>query len=141
MYSFCDGKIGNIVFVNQLLTAKTLNCFYELFINVPLLRHTRCILLQLVFDAVNECLPGSFNDVLGDADRAPDRAFVPRFDYYPHACGGARPGIYYADLIIDQMDILDTRVEILQRLSQSGIKCVDRAVTLADDVLGFVTNP
>ncbi len=99
------------------------------------------ILLQLVFDAVNECLPGSFNYILGDADRAPHRAFVPRFDYYPHACGGARPGIYYADLIIDQMDILDTRVEIIQRLSQSGIKRVDRAVALADNVLGFVADP
>jgi hypothetical protein len=59
------------------------------------------ILLQLVFDAVNECLPGSFDDVFGDADRAPHRVFVPRFDYYPNTRGGACPGIDHANLIID----------------------------------------
>ena len=48
-------------------------------------------------------------------------------------------GVDHANLVINQVHIVDVRVEVFQRFSQGVIECINRAVAFADDVLDFVT--
>jgi hypothetical protein len=65
------------------------------------------VFLQLVFDGVGEGLPRGFDDVLRAADRAPDRSFVPRLDYYTDTSSSTGLGIDHPNLIINQVNVPD----------------------------------
>src|SRR5208282_3965041 len=61
------------------------------------------ILVQLVFDRVNQRLPARLDDVARQSDRAPSALAVGRFDQHADASLGAGAVVEHADFVIDQL--------------------------------------
>src|ERR671921_468137 len=89
------------------------------------------------FEAINQGLPGGFDDVLGDADGAPHTLAVRRV--YEDAGGGGRGAVLIqdADLVVGEMDLLQLRIVRPYGFSQRLIQGVDGTVALCggDDPL------
>ena len=96
--------------------------------------------MELVLDAVDQGLPGGVDDVLRDADRAPEAILVAGLD--DDADPGRRTGlgVDHADLVVDQAHVPQGRVEPLQALAQGRVQGIDRAVAFADHVLDLVAH-
>ena len=95
---------------------------------------TCLILEQLVLERVDQGQPARLDDVLADADRAPDVVAVAPLDHDAHPGGRPGPGVDDAHLVIDQLHLRQARVERLQRLAQRAVEGVHRAVAFADRV-------
>ena len=67
---------------------------------------------------VDERLPGRGDDVLGDADRAPDVAAVGGVDEHARRRAGAVVLVEDADLEVDELDVLQVRVDLADRVAQ-----------------------
>ena len=63
------------------------------------------VAIQLVFKRVDQRHPTGFDDVLADADGAPDCVRVAAFDDHADAGGGAGFGVDDADLVVDQVHV------------------------------------
>src|ERR1700733_10930486 len=89
----------------------------------------RIILVQLVFDRVNQRLPARLDHVARQSNRAPSALAVSRFDQHTHARLGACAIVEHSDLVIDQLHRFEIWIVRQQRVTQSGIKRVDGTVT------------
>lgn len=85
--------------------------------------------VQFVFDAVDECSPTGFDNVIADADRAPGFFAVGALDVHADGGGGAGRRINDADLVVDQADFTELRVRTGECFTQSGVERVDWSVS------------
>src|SRR5271156_5098205 len=88
----------------------------------------RIILVQLVFDRVNQRLPARFDHVARQSNGAPSALAVSRFYQHAHARLGARAIVEDTDFVIDQLHRFEIRIVRQQRVTQGRIKRVDRTV-------------
>src|SRR5262245_23584029 len=102
-------------------------------------RHTECayyllrlVLVKLVFDGVDEGEPTGFDDVLADADGAPDVVVVGRFDDHADAGGGAGFAVDDADFVVDQPHVAEAGEIAVEGLAHGGVEGVDGAVAFGD---------
>ena len=89
---------------------------------------------------VDQGEPARLDDVLGDADRAPDRVVVLALDHDTDAGGGAGAGVDDADLVVDQLHLAEPGIVPLERLAEGAVEGVHRAVPLAHGVLDDVAD-
>ena len=87
-----------------------------------------------VLERVGEGRCGRRDDVRVGAHRRPRPGAVLRVDDDPGARGGRRIAIEDAHLVVDEVDVVDGRVERPQRLAQRGVEGVDRAVAVGGRV-------
>src|SRR5947209_9108850 len=94
-----------------------------------------------VLERVDQRLPRGLDDVLRDADRAPD--FLAIGGVEEHACDRAGPFRLVQDphLEVDQIDVAQPRVRLRQRLPERAIQCVDGAVALGGAHVALAVNP
>ena len=81
---------------------------------------------ELVLDAIDEGLVGRLDDILGYADSAPAFFFVSRFNKHPDLCGSPLARGKHAHFVIMEFYILEFRIELVERLSQGMVDCIDR---------------
>src|SRR5215471_11847036 len=73
---------------------------------------------ELVLDRVDEGLPRSLDDVVGDAHRAPRLVPVARGDEHARLGPGALGLVEDAHLVVEEGHLLEVRVEVLEGLAQ-----------------------
>src|SRR5271154_5213585 len=88
----------------------------------------RIILVQLVFDRVNQRLPARFDHVARQSNRPPSALAVSRFDQHAHARLGAGAVVEHANFVVDQLHRFEIRIVRQQCVTQRRIKRVDRTV-------------
>src|SRR5713101_5245234 len=86
------------------------------------------ILVQLVFDRVNQRLPARFDDVARKPDRAPSALAVGRFYQHAHSRFGAGAVVEHTDLVVDQLHRFEVRIVRHQRLPERRVERVDRPI-------------
>src|SRR5690606_11755214 len=85
---------------------------------------------KLVGDAVDQGLKGRVDDIGGDTDGVPSVALrVPGFDQHPGDRVGAAGED--ADLVVDQVQVLDVWLVAPEILAKGVVEGVDRAIALA----------
>src|SRR5919197_2889183 len=92
-----------------------------------------------VGERVDQRLPRRRDDVLVDADRAPDVLAVGGVDEHARRGAGAVVLVEDAHLVVDELDVLQVGVDLADRVAQRCVERVDRAVALgrADVALAF----
>ena len=90
---------------------------------------------------VDERLPRGGDDVLVDADRAPDVVAVGGVDEHARGRAGAVVLVEDADLVVDELDVLEVRVDLADRVAQRGVERVDRAVALGRADVALAVDP
>src|SRR5262245_279877 len=90
------------------------------------------VLVELVFDGVHEGEPTGFDDVLADADGAPDILVVGGFDEDADAGGGAGFAVDDADFVVDQPHVAEAGEIAVEGLAHGGVEGVDGAVAFGD---------
>src|SRR4051812_9715451 len=83
-----------------------------------------------VLQRVGECRRRRGDDVRVAAHRGPGTRAVHRVDDHSRPSGGRRPAVEDADLVVDEMDLVEARGEGRQCLAQRRVECVDRAVAI-----------
>src|ERR1019366_1907055 len=92
-------------------------------------------------DAVGQRLPGCRDDVLGHADGGPLPRVVSGGEHHPGDRARRCPAIQDADLVVDEMDVLQLRIEIGQAAAQRLVQGVHRADPLADGDDALAAEP
>ena len=87
-----------------------------------------------VLERVGERRRGGRDDVRVAAHRRPRPGAVHRVDDDPGPGRGRRPAVEDAHLVVDEVDVVDARVERAERLAQRGVEGVDRAVAVGRGV-------
>ena len=82
--------------------------------------------MQLEVDAVEQRLIGCIDNVFRDTDGPPAGMLVPGFDQHANGRGRAEAGRQHADLVIQELELLELGIEFFQRLAQGIIKGIDR---------------
>ena len=83
-----------------------------------------------VLERVGERRRGRRDDVGVAAHRRPRPGAVHRIDDDPGARRGRRAAVEDAHLVVDEVDVVEPRVERPERLAQGGVERVDRAVAV-----------
>ena len=92
-------------------------------------------------ERVDERLPGGGDDVLPDADRAPTVLAVGGVDQHARDRVGALGLVEDADLVVDELDVPQVRVDLADRVAQRGVERVDRAVALGGADVALAVDP
>ena len=87
-----------------------------------------------VLERVGEGRRGRRDDVGVAAHRRPGPGAVHRIDDDPGPGRGRRAAVEDAHLVVDQVDVVEPRVERAERLAQGGVERVDRAVAVGGGV-------
>src|SRR5215203_3780218 len=83
-----------------------------------------------VFETVYQCLPGSFDDALGDADGSPHALPVGRVYEDSGRGGGGAVLVQDADLVVGEVYLLELGIVWPDGLPQGAVQGVDGAVAL-----------
>src|SRR5215468_10233055 len=83
---------------------------------------------ELVLDRVDQRLPGGFDDVASDPDRPPGLLAVRRGDQDARLGRGAAGLVEDSHLVVDEVHLLEVRIEFLERLAERVVEGVDGAV-------------
>src|SRR5580765_3860650 len=102
---------------------------------------SRTVAAKLVLDRVNQRLPGGFDDVIRDADRAPGLVAVARG--HQNARLGRRPlrFVQDANLVVQEPHGLEVRIELLESLPERVVERVDGTVSRGGGVLQDPLHP
>src|SRR5919112_1589638 len=82
------------------------------------------------FEAINQGLPGGFDDVLGDADGAPHTLAVRRVYEDAGRCGRGAVLVEDADFVVGEVDLFQLRIVRPDGLPQRLVEGVYGTVTL-----------
>ena len=93
-------------------------------------RRSDCAVQHAVLDRVDQRLPAGLDDVLADADGAPDLVAVAGVEQHARHGAGALVLVEDAHLVVDELDVGQLRILPRDRLAQRGVERVDRAVAL-----------
>src|SRR3954452_7008016 len=80
--------------------------------------------------SVVECLPGRRDDVLVHTYGVPLAHAVGRSDEDPRDGAGAVRSFEDADLVVDELERRQLRMQALERLPERAVECVDGPVAL-----------
>ena len=94
-----------------------------------------------VLQRVHERLPRRGDDVLVDADRAPHVLAVGGVDEHARDRAGAVALVEDADLVVDELDVAQVRVDLGDRVAQRGVERVDRPVALGGADVALAVDP
>lgn len=91
--------------------------------------------VQFIVDTVDQGLVGSIDNIVGNTHGAPTLGLVARLDQYADGRSGTLAGRQDTHLVIQQLDLLQFRVELLQRLADGVVESIDRPASLGRGVL------
>jgi hypothetical protein len=97
--------------------------------------------LHRVLDRVDQRVPRRGDDVLVHADRAPQLLAVGRVEQHARHRAGALGLVEDADLVVDELDVGEVRVDLGDRRAQRGVQGVDRAVALGGAHVALAVDP
>src|SRR5436190_12781967 len=97
--------------------------------------------LKRVLERVDEGLPRGLDDVLRDADRAPGVASVGGVEEHPGHGPRAVVGVEDPDLVVDQLDLGQVRVELGDRVAERPVEGVHRPVALRGADVALPLDP
>src|SRR4051812_36906229 len=86
--------------------------------------------LERVLQRIHERLPRGLDDVLRDADRAPCLPAIGRIEQHARHRASAVVRVQNPDLVVDELDLRQVRVELGDRGAQGPVERVDRPVAL-----------
>src|SRR3954447_25812488 len=92
-------------------------------------------------ERVDERLPRRRDHVLVDADRAPHVLAVGGVDEHAGHRAGAVALVEDADLVVDELDVAQVRVDLGDRGAQGGVERVHRAVALGGADVALAVDP
>src|SRR4051812_22760581 len=92
-------------------------------------------------ERVDERLPRRRDHVLVDADRAPHVLAVGGVDEHAGHRSGAVALVEDADLVVDELDVAQVRVDLGDRGAQGGVERVHRAVALGGADVALAVDP
>ena len=92
-------------------------------------------------ERVDQGVPARLDDVLRDADRAPRVDAVAGVEQHAGDRSGALPLVEDPDLVVDELDVPEVRVDVADRRPERAVECVHRAVALGRAQVALAADP